>query len=982
MNESPDALHQISILLTDRVNVSELNSNFKTKRVSQKARSIQLNSALQAKANATQPAIIDFLKNQNVAEESIKSYWITNVVFAEVSNETIQKLQKRKDIAQLDLNGKIELENYMEESCEALPPLPDGVEPGLKAINAHKLWAMGYTGRGVVAMGADTGIDDEHVAIPNYRGKYRNENETWFDGGNNSFSPNDCQGHGTHTLGTMIGIDRLRNDTIGVAFNANWIGAQIITCSSGNGSSSNIASWQWALNPDGNPATVDDMPAAINNSWWAPDSEDDQCNENSIYRDILEVTEAAGIAVIFSAGNSGPSSETITAPKNISLNLVNIFSVGNIDANSSNLFIANSSSRGPSICLADSTDMMFNSLNIKPEVSAPGSNVRSAHLNGTYRSLTGTSMAAPHVAGAILLLKEAFPDLMAYDFKMALYMSARDLGDQGEDNTFGMGIIDVEAAFNYLVAEGHTPVDPALQNDVVLINVDGPPAYCGNLVYPEVLVENLGSTTLNSLEIHMEFPDISRTEVFTWTGSMEPGERMTIVPDEISLPSGTYDINIELKNPNGVADEYLFNNRFSHQVVVTSRPTIEAYAADTPDGQVCENTRALLRNEFELTTPGRITYEWYDRLAGGNLLGTGQAYLTDSLTENTTYYADILVEYDDVGAFDNTIGASFPSPFTRGGIDFSASFPFLLKTVKVFPSQSGFINVVLKDADDNVIQDRDFFVNPTNTEVLLPLNYEVPQGQNMKLEIQQGQDDSRQYVSLYYNRTGGEFPYVIEDVLTLNTSTVGANASPQYWYFYDWKIEHREVCGRTPVRVDVNSADAVPTAAFLQSAPTVDIQNDPTVDFTDESIDAVAWNWNFGDGVTSADQNPTHTYDKVGVYITSLTVTNNEGCTASTIDTVRVIDASSSTKNFTEIEGVTVFPNPTSNQLNIEVDFEKSENVAIQLTDLLGRPLHQIPETNMAKGTFKMNLSGLSSGVYLLVLKTEDGRAVKKILKQ
>lgn len=981
MDESPDALHHISILLADRVNVSELNSNFKTKRVSQKARSIQLNSALQAKANATQPAIIDFLKNQNVAEESIKSYWITNVVFAEVSNETIQKLQKRKEIAQLDLNGKIELENYTEESCEALPPLPDGVEPGLKAINAHKLWAMGYTGRGVVAMGADTGIDDEHVALPNYRGKYRNENETWFDGGNNSFSPNDCHGHGTHTLGTMIGIDRLRNDTIGVAFNANWIGAQIITCSSGNGSSSNIASWQWALNPDGNPATVDDMPAAINNSWWAPDSENDQCNENSIYLDILEVTEAAGIAVIFSAGNSGPSSETITAPKNISLNLVNIFSVGNIDANSSNLFIANSSSRGPSICLADSSDMMFNSLNIKPEVSAPGSNVRSAHLNGEYRSLTGTSMAAPHVAGAILLLKEAFPDLMAYDFKMALYMSARDLGDQGEDNTFGMGIIDVEAAFNYLVAEGHTPVDPALENDVVLIDVTGPLTHCGNLVSTEVLVENLGSTTLNSLEIHMEFPDISRTEVFNWTGSMEPGERMTIVPDEISLPSGTYDINIELKNPNGVEDQYLFNNRFSQQAVVSNRPTIEAYAVDTLYGQVCENTRALLRNKFKLNSPGNVIYEWYDQLNGGNLIGTGQAFLTDSLEESTTYFADILVNYDSIGAIDNSIGTTAIAPFVSGGIEFDASFPFTLKSVKVYPSERGFINIALKNSDGMILESRDFFLLQT-TGLVMPLNYAVPKGQKMRLELQEGETSGRPYESLMINETGGEFPYVVEDVLTLNKSTVGGSNSPQYWYFYDWKIEHREVCGRTPVRVDVNSADAVPTAAFFQSAPTVDIQNDPTVEFTDESIDAVAWNWNFGDGVTSTDQNPTHTYDEVGVYITSLTVTNNEGCTASAIDTVRVIDASSSTKNFTEIEGVTVFPNPTSNQLNIEVDFEKSENVAIQLTDLLGRPLRQIPETNMAKGTFKMNLSGLSSGVYLLVLKTEDGQAVKKILKQ
>lgn len=981
MVEKPQQLHHVGIMLSDRVDVYAMAKEFDQRKASIQERSEKVVAALKAKAAATQGEVIDFLKKQPGIElQSVNGYWINNIVFAKVSSEVVKKLQINPAVEKIDLNGKLMMTEVAEESCEFMPPIPNGAEPGLKAINAHKLWELGYTGRTRLALGADTGIDPSHPALKNqYRGAYFDESLTWFDSpgenNNGSTSPFDCGDHGTHTIGTILGIDRLTNDTIGVAPNATWIGAKII-CGNDTGTEDNIGSFQWAINPDGDSSTVTDIPDVINNSWWDP-QEDDECN--SVYVDVLQAMEAVGIAVIFSAGNSGPAAGTVTSPHNINYDLVNLFAVGALNGSRSDFPIAGFSSRGPSECVQTDSALNLMSLNIKPEVSAPGVDVRSS-VPGGYGNKSGTSMAAPHVCGAILLLREAFPYLTGRDLKFALYNSAVDLGALGEDNTYGTGIIDVKAAYDSLVAQGNIPVDPGMANDVLLIEVKGPDAYCGNSVFPELLVENLGTETLTSLDILVEIPSASMQEVINWTGSIAPGERTTIVMDAFTVPTGTWDISIELQNPNGTIDEHLLNNRFLSTIVVNSRDFLDAYVADDPTSIVCEGTRALLRNEFQLTTPGEITYEWYDQPAGGRLLGTGQTYLTDPLFESATFYADILAEYE-TGALDNSIGIVAQSFFTLGGIKFDASFPFTLKSVKVYPIRSGFINIALLGEDGEAITSTDVFVNAQNTVIEVPLNFEVPQGRGLALELQKGDSDNIEYVSLNFNRTGGEFPYVIDDVVSLTSSTAGPANSGQYWYFYDWKIEHREVCGRAPVQVDINADSGAPSASFDQSAPTVDINNSPIVDFTDNSVDAVEWLWNFGDGTTSTEQNPTHTYDRLGEFTVSLTITNAGGCTASATSTVFVTDGSSSVNNFGEIEGVKVFPNPTAGLVNIEMDFEQNENVTVQLTDLLGKPLRNVSKENLTQGTFNMDISELSSGVYLLVFKTETKRAVKKILK-
>ncbi|MCF0206620.1 MAG: S8 family serine peptidase, partial [Bacteroidales bacterium] len=216
--------------------------------------------------------------------------------------------------------------------------------------------------------------------------------------------------------------------------------------------------YEWVLNPDGNEETTNDVPRVINNSWgydYEIAAEFNACSlpESS----IVETLEVAGICSPFSAGNEGPGVSTVGYPAMLAYNVVNPMSVAAITATNA---IANFSSRGPSTCVDEES-----ALKIKPEVAAPGVNVRSCVGANSYNNLQGTSMACPHVSGALLLLAEAFPMASARELKESLYYTAIDLGDEGEDNTFGRGLIDCLAAFNYL-AQTYQPVPPVSNFDI------------------------------------------------------------------------------------------------------------------------------------------------------------------------------------------------------------------------------------------------------------------------------------------------------------------------------------------------------------------------------------------------------------------------------------------------------------------------------------------------------------------------------------
>lgn len=436
---------RVLCLLKDRVDIEELDNFLYRINASPAERARIVINALQEKANTTQQSLKNFLTSKLSSGEvkQFQSFWVTNLIMVEANKNVILELSRNDQIEILDIDALLQKDPYIFEGTS--PAKINNAEIGLKVINADKLWKLGITGEGRLVMNIDTGVEGSHPALnARWRGNFVPTNQAWFDPETNSTFPTDCDDHGSHTMGIMTG--RAGTDTIGVAPDAQWIAAKTI-CSSPHTSKS-IAAFQWAMNPDGNPNTINDMPDVISNSWYDPNATD-ECT--GIYKTTFDALEAAGIAIVFSAGNNGPSSSTITKPKNINTNEVNVFAVGNINGNTSGYPIASSSSRGPSTCGGTG------SLLIKPEVVAPGTSVRSSVRGGGYATMSGTSMASPHVAGAIALLKQVFPNFTGTQLKYALYNTAVDLGDPGEDNTYGKGLIDVYAAFLYLANRDTIP---------------------------------------------------------------------------------------------------------------------------------------------------------------------------------------------------------------------------------------------------------------------------------------------------------------------------------------------------------------------------------------------------------------------------------------------------------------------------------------------------------------------------------------------
>ncbi len=391
--------------------------------------------------------------------KDLKTYWLVNAAACKASKTAIEAIAELESVESIQYDLPTYGHKVEKIESDNTNKAPGQAEAGLVAINARGMWNLGYTGQNTVLMSFDTGVNLEHSAVgERYLGHYLPQSETWFGMEYPyPFDTDRAHYHGTHTTGTVLGLDKANNDTIGVAFNAFWKACDLIVSNIEDvrPMSDYYTAFEWAANPDGDLNTSHDIPDVINNSWGVNYGMWPDCNP--VEYEFIANLEAADCTVLFSAGNEGPGESTIGMPAGILKDSLNVFSVGALNANSGSFPIANFSSRGPSFCTDNDP------IAIKPEVSAPGVNVRSAASTGNYIELSGTSMACPHTSGAALLLREAFPNITSQELKNALYQTATDLGEVGEDNDYGRGLINVLAAYEFL-SETHTPTPP-VSND-------------------------------------------------------------------------------------------------------------------------------------------------------------------------------------------------------------------------------------------------------------------------------------------------------------------------------------------------------------------------------------------------------------------------------------------------------------------------------------------------------------------------------------
>jgi len=382
--------------------------------------------ALQAQAESSQRALrplVNSLRAKGQVDR-ITYLWIFNGLALSGTPEAIDELAARPEVLRITLDATIQ---GPDAPTLRGPVLAAENEPNIAVINAPALWALGFRGQGVVVANMDTGVYLNH---PDLVAQWRGGTNSWFDPyGQHPITPTDVNGHGTSTMGVMVGGDA-SGSSIGVAPDAQWIAVKIFNDLDVGITSAIHEGFQWLLDPDGNPATAD-APDVVNNSWVIGLTP--VCNLS--FQPDVQALRAAGITPVFAAGNFGPPSWSSASPANYPESLA----IGNTYNNDQIYF---QSSRGPSGCGEAQT--------IFPEIVAPGVNILTTDLGGFYTRATGTSLAAPHVAGALALLLSARPDLPPELHEAAILSAAVDLGPLGPDNTFGKGRLDILAAYNSL----------------------------------------------------------------------------------------------------------------------------------------------------------------------------------------------------------------------------------------------------------------------------------------------------------------------------------------------------------------------------------------------------------------------------------------------------------------------------------------------------------------------------------------------------
>jgi PKD repeat protein len=384
---------------------------------------------LKAVADWTQRPLLAYLEGQGVTYQSM---YIENMIRVEAGLQVVQALAARPEVDRIVSPPDARPDPTFVSMTPAERVAT--VEWNVARIHAPEAWGMGYDGDGMVVASNDTGVEYTHPALV---GKYRgnlgggnfDHNYNWWDGPGGYQYPHDYDEHGTHTTGTMVGDDDAGNQ-IGVAPGAQWIAC------GGLGGTDPLDCFQFFLTPwdlNGQNPDPAKAPDAINNSWYDPSGFD--------YRPIIQALNAAGIAVIKSAGNQGAACSTITNPGYVpEIITTGAFAQGDI--------IAGFSSRGPT--------SNYGQTILKPEVAAPGVNIRSSVPGGGYEGgWQGTSMAAPHSTALVALIWNAAPCLRGDvpATKQIMMETAEPMIDaqcppfvDHPNNVWGWGILDAEAA--------------------------------------------------------------------------------------------------------------------------------------------------------------------------------------------------------------------------------------------------------------------------------------------------------------------------------------------------------------------------------------------------------------------------------------------------------------------------------------------------------------------------------------------------------
>lgn len=390
----------VMIALNERISVEEIAATHGLR-----GDDGQIVEIMKNKATASQHWLSSYCSRSEVVD--FKSFWIANMVSLKATSKVLEQLAQQPEVNLIFLDEEQQFISYFPgtESRDAW---------GLKKIGSDFVNnELGYKGEGIIVAVIDTGVNYNHTDL---KGRVISGKDTI----NNDMDPLDDNGHGSHCAGTVAGTQ------YGVAPHATILAVKVLS-GAGSGSWESVA---------GGIQYVADYNESVQKVHVASMSLGGGGAIQAVLREALMNAVNMGIHFAIAAGNSGPGASSIGTPGDQK-------EIESIGATDSSDYIASFSSRGPVT--------RYGTSYIKPDVSAPGVNITSCWKDGTEstKTISGTSMATPHVAGLMALMLNKNPKLTFTELRAILENTALDLGTAGQDNVYGYGRVQgVEAVNN------------------------------------------------------------------------------------------------------------------------------------------------------------------------------------------------------------------------------------------------------------------------------------------------------------------------------------------------------------------------------------------------------------------------------------------------------------------------------------------------------------------------------------------------------
>ncbi|MBL6962802.1 MAG: PKD domain-containing protein [Bacteroidetes bacterium] len=439
----------------------------------------------------------------------------------------------------------------------------------------------------------------------------------------------------------------------------------------------------------------------------------------------------------------------------------------------------------------------------------------------------------------------------------------------------------------------------------------------------------------------VSFTDRSLNNPLSWKWYFGDGSTSTDQnPVHHYSQTGLYNVSLVSSNAGG-SDSFTFKN----------------ILIEIPDAPISIPDLRCGAGQLTLLAEGEGNMIWLENESDSIPIATGHSFTTPVLSSSKTYYLRSLTPGNSYfgGPYSNTIGGGGYFNGTQGLV-FNAHKKILLKAVRVFASGDGMRQIILKDSLDNTVYDTNININ--HGDHYVNLNFKIEKGNNYTLSTTNS--------ALYRNNSGVSYPYFIEDLVTIQTSTAGDN---YYYFYYDWEIKEVDVCISPAVAVEARVDHNMPQSDFNYS------DSGLYVHFNHLTTDAAHYYWDFGDGNTSEEENPSHKYADGGNYMVKLLIEN--GCGKdSTTKTLMITNSLEEDKKVK----FNLYPNPNTG--SFQLDYAGPELIHIKVLDVSGHIVYEYLGINgLINKTIHINLKA-PAGMYFVHLLNKEGALVQKVFIQ